>query len=361
MLDIKVDKVSESELNPLFEDPSKLGFGLSFTDHMFTMRWKQGKGWHDATISKLKPFSLHPASIVFHYGQEIFEGLKAFASTDGDDILLFRPDENVKRFNRSAARLCMPVLDESEMMEAIEQLVLSEKRWIPRHKGASLYIRPTMIGVQDVLGVKASDEYLFFIILSPVGPYYPQGFKPIDLFVADTYVRAVTGGVGEAKCGGNYAASLLAGSEAKAKGFAQVLWLDGVHRKYIEEVGAMNLFLVYGDKLVTPALNGSILPGITRKSIIKLAKNAGVEVEEREIAIDDVVADIDSGKLTEIFGSGTAASVSPVGSLFYKEKSYVVGDRKVGTITTKLYNKLQSIQYGEVEDTLGWVRNIGKL
>ena len=361
MLDIKVDTLPENDLKPLFEDPSKLGFGKNFTDLMFTMTWKEGKGWHDARISKLQPFSLHPASIVFHYGQEIFEGLKAFASTDGKKINLFRPDKNVKRFNNSAARLCMPVLDEDEMMESIERLVLEEKRWIPRHKGSALYIRPTMIGVQDALGVKASDEYIYFVILSPVGPYYPQGFNPIDLFVADKYVRAAPGGVGEAKCGGNYAASLLAGAEAKKKGFAQVLWLDGVHRKYIEEVGAMNIFLVYGDTLVTPVLNGSILPGITRYSIIDLARDAGMEVEEKSIAIDDVINDINNGTLTEIFGSGTAASVSPVGSLHFKEKDYIVGDRKVGTVTRRLYDALQSIQYGEVEDKFHWNRTIGDL
>jgi len=361
MLDIKVNKVPENELKPLFEDPSKLGFGVNFTDHMFTMKWKTGKGWHDAKISKLAPFSLHPASIVFHYGQEIFEGLKAFASTDKKDVLVFRPDQNIKRFNRSASRLCMPNLDEGEMMDSIEQLVLTEKRWIPRHRGAALYIRPTMIGIQDALGVKASNEYIYFVILSPVGPYYPEGFKPIDLYVADEYVRAAPGGVGEAKCGGNYAASLLAGSQAKEKGFAQVLWLDGVERKYIEEVGAMNLFLVYGDKLVTPELNGSILPGITRASILELAKEEGLFVEEKAISIDDAVSDIAAGKLTEIFGSGTAASVSPVGSLNYKDKDYVVSDRQVGKVTTKLYNKLQGLQYGELEDKFNWVRKVGSL
>ncbi len=361
MLDIKVETLAKEDMKPLFEDPTKLGFGVQFTDRMFTMRWKEGEGWHDAKIEKLKPFTLHPASIVFHYGQEIFEGMKAFAKTGGDDILLFRPEENIKRFNRSAERLCMPTLDEDEMMQAIEALVKAESRWIPRHKGAALYIRPTMIGTQEVLGVKASNEYIFFIILSPVGPYYPEGFNPIDLYVTDEYVRAVPGGVGEAKCGGNYAASLLAGAQAKKKGFAQVLWLDGVERKYIEEVGAMNIFIVYNRTLVTPRLNGSILPGITRYCIIDLAEQAGLQVEETTISISEVCHDIRRGALTEIFGSGTAASVSPVGALSYKGKDYTINDRGVGPVTQELYDKLQAIQYGETEDSFGWVKNIGKI
>jgi branched-chain amino acid aminotransferase len=328
---------------------------------MFTMIWKENRGWHDATISRVKPFRLHPASIVFHYGQEIFEGMKAFASTNGKNIHLFRPEMNIKRFNNSAARLCMPTLNEDDMMESIVQLVLHEKRWIPRHKGASLYIRPTMIGVQDALGVKASNEYIYFVILSPVGPYYPQGFTPIDLFVANEYIRAAPGGVGEAKCGGNYAASLLAGAEAKEKGFAQVLWLDGVNRKYIEEVGAMNIFLVLNNRLITPALNGSILPGITRYSIIDLAKHSGIQVEERPVSIDEIFEAASNGSLTEIFGSGTAASVSPVGSLHYKGKDCVIGNRKVGPVTQKLYDALQGIQYGEYEDLFNWNRTIGNL
>lgn len=360
MLDIAVDPLQTKDMQPLFDDPTKLGFGVRFTDRMFTMTWKEGQGWHDAKIGKLANFSLHPASIVFHYGQEIFEGLKAFAGP-GNEILLFRPDRNVARFNNSARRLCMATLPEDDMMQAIEELVRLESRWIPRHRGAALYIRPTMFGNQNQLGVKASNEYVFFIILSPVGPYYPQGFNPIELYVTDEYVRAVPGGVGEAKCGGNYAASLLAGAQAKKKGFAQVLWLDGVERKYIEEVGAMNIFLVYGRTLVTPRLNGSILPGVTRSCIIELAEDAGYQVEETSISISEVCHDIRRGTLTEIFGSGTAASVSPVGGISFKGKDYVVADRKVGPVTRELYDRLQSIQYGLAEDKFGWVRKIGEI
>jgi len=360
MLDIRHEPIKQENLKPLFDDPSKLGFGDEFTDRMFTMKWTTDKGWHEPTIGPLEDLVLHPASIVLHYGQEIFEGLKAFAGKD-DSILFFRPDENVKRFNRSARRLCMPELPEEDMLQAMIELVKAEARWIPKHRGAALYVRPTMIGTETGLGVKAANELLFFIILSPVGPYYPEGFKPIDLYVTDKYVRAAPGGVGEAKCGGNYAASLLAGAEAKQKGCAQVLWLDGVERKFIEEVGAMNIFLVYGRKLVTPLLNGSILPGITRKSIIEFAQKQGYEVEEKLIAIDDVCRDIREGSLTEIFGSGTAASLSPVGALLLSGENYVVNDRKVGPVTQELYDYLQSLQYGDIEDTFGWVQNIGKI
>lgn len=356
---ILVQDLSEEELKPLYEDESQLGFGHIFTDHMFTMRYKEGQGWTDAKIGKYSNFSFDPSACVYHYSQEIFEGLKAYAGPD-NKILLFRPEQNARRMNRSAERLVMPTIPEEDMLQAIEQLVLLEKRWIPKAAGTSLYIRPTMVATQPFLGVHPSLEYLFYIILSPVGAYYKEGFHPVKLYVEDTYVRAVVGGVGDIKTGGNYATSLLAGNEAEKKGFTQVLWLDGRERKYVEEVGAMNMFFVFGNKLVTPALTGSILPGITRKSVLQLAEHLGYEVEERLISIDEVIEGINQGTLTEAFGSGTAAVISPVGSLYFKEHDYVINNNQVGAMTEKLYKTLVDIQYGKIDDPFGWVREIGK-
>ncbi|AEF94380.1 branched-chain amino acid aminotransferase [Desulfotomaculum nigrificans CO-1-SRB] len=357
---ILVENLSEEELKPLYEDPNQLGFGRIFTDRMFTMRYKKGMGWTDARIEKYKNFSFDPSSCVYHYSQEIFEGLKAYAGAEGQ-ILLFRPEQNVKRMNRSAERLVMPTIPEEDMLQAIEELVVAEKRWIPKAPGTSMYIRPTMVATEPFLGVHPSSEYLFYIILSPVGAYYKEGFQPVKLYVEDTYVRAVVGGVGDIKTGGNYAASLLAGYKAQQMGFSQVLWLDACQHKYIEEVGSMNMFFVFGNKLVTPALTGSILPGITRASILQLAQHLGYETEERPISIDEVIEGINQGTLTEAFGSGTAAVISPVGSLYFKEKDYVINNNQVGPVTEKLYNTLVDIQYGRTVDPFGWVREIGKL
>jgi len=357
---ITVEQLSEQELKPLCKDDSQLGFGRIFTDRMFTMRYNKETGWTDAKIEKYKNFSLDPSACVFHYSQEIFEGMKAYAGENGE-VLLFRPEQNVKRMNRSAERLVMPTIPEEDMLQAIEDLVLAEKRWIPRTEGTSLYIRPTMIATEPFLGVHPSAEYLFFIILCPVGAYYKGGFQPIKLYVEDTYVRAAVGGVGDIKTGGNYAASLLAGYRAQQKGFSQVLWLDARERKYVEEVGAMNMFFVFGNKVVTPPLTGSILPGITRASVLELAKYLGYETEERAISIDEVIEGISNGTITEAFGSGTAAVVSPVGSLFFKEKDYVINNNMVGTVTRNLYDNLVQMQYGKVQDPFGWVRKIGTL
>ncbi len=359
-MNITVERLPEQELKPLFTDPMQLGFGKVFTDYMFTMYYRKGQGWVDPKIAKLKPLQIDPAAVALHYSQEIFEGLKAYAGTD-ERILLFRPEKNAKRMYDSAVRLCMAPFPEDMFVEAITTLVNLEKRWIPKAPGTSLYIRPTLIGTGDALGVHPADEYLFFVILTPVAAYYKEGFKPISLYVEDYFIRAAVGGVGNVKTGGNYAASLLAAAKAQEKGFSQVLWLDAKEKRYAEEVGSMNMFFVFGHQLVTPNLGGSILPGITRASVIELARSLGYTVEERPIAIEEVVAGLENGTLTEAFGSGTAAVISPVGSLFFQDKNYIINDNQVGEVTQKLYDQLVDIQYGRAEDSFGWVREIGRL
>lgn len=340
-------------MKPLYGDVEKLVFGRVFTEHMYTIKYSHGKGWHDGKIEQYRPFLMDPAACVLHYSQEIFEGLKAYKTSDGR-ILLFRPEQNARRLNRSASKLCMPELPEETFLSAVKDLVLMEKDWIPDAPGTSLYIRPTMIATEAFLGVNPAKEYLFYIILSPVGPYFKAGFNPVSIYVEDQLVRAAVGGVGDIKTGGNYAASLLAGTKAEEKGFYQVLWLDAKEHKYVEEVGAMNVFFVFGEKLVTPMLTGSILPGITRDSVIKLAGELGIEVEERRIAFDEVLDGLKSGKLTEMFGSGTAAVISPVGLLHYKGTDYIINDNKVGKMTRTFYDHLVDIQLGKVEDKFGW-------
>jgi branched-chain amino acid aminotransferase len=359
-MQITVEKLREAELKPLYSDPAQLGFGKIFTDYMFTMRYVKGQGWIEPKISRYRPFKIDPAAVVLHYSQEIFEGLKAYAAPDGR-ILLFRPDRNAKRMYDSAERLCMEPFPEADFVTAVETLVNLEKRWIPKAPGTSLYIRPTLVGLGAALGVHPANEYLFYVILSPVAAYFKNGFNPIPLYVEDIYIRSAIGGVGNAKTGGNYAASLLAGALAEQKGFSQVLWLDARERKYVEEVGAMNIFFVFGRKLVTPDLGGSILPGITRASVIELARHLNYEVEERRISIDEVINGLESGVLTEAFGSGTAAVISPVGSLNFKGHDYVINQNKVGAVTQELYTKLVDIQYGNASDPFGWVRTIGKI
>jgi len=346
-------------MRPPYEDVSKLGFGKYFTDYMFVMKYNIEKGWHDAGIKKYGNFSLDPAACVFHYAQEIFEGQKAYIAGDGR-ILMFRPQENARRMNYSARRLCMPEIPEAIFMKALQDLIVHEKEWIPDGQGNSLYVRPTMIAAEPFLGVKPAKEYLFFIILSPVGPYYKEGFKPIGIYVEDFMVRAAIGGVGDVKTGGNYAASLMGAVKAEEKGFAQVLWLDANEHRYVEEVGSMNIFFVYGNKLVTPELNGSILNGITRKSVLKLAADMGYEVSEGPVDIHEVLRDIADGKLTEMFGTGTAAVISPVGLLHYKEKEYVINNMQVGQVTQTLYDRLVDIQYGRAEDKYNWVYELGR-
>lgn len=338
-------------------DETQLGFGRLFTDRMLLVEWKAGQGWVDARIKPYQPFVLDPACLVLHYAQEIFEGLKAYKWSDGR-IRLFRPEMNARRFNVSAERMCMPEVPEELFLEGISQLVRLEQDWIPTADGTSLYIRPTMIAVEPVLGVKPSDHYYFYVILSPVGAYYAAGFNPVRIMVEDRYVRAVPGGTGEAKTGGNYASSLKAGLEAKKKGYDQVLWLDGMERRYIEEVGAMNMFFAYGDTVVTAPLDGSILHGVTRDSVLKLSELLNFKVEERKVDVDTLMNDIRSGKITEAFGSGTAAVITPVGAMGYKDESLNVANGGVGPLTQKLYDTLTGIQTGKLPDTFGWLRTL---
>lgn len=359
-MEIYVEPIADDDLKPLFDDPAQLGFGSIFTDRMFTVKYSKEAGWHDAKITKYQSFTFDPASCVLHYSQEIFEGLKAYAGENGQ-ALLFRPEENARRMNRSAKRLCMPELPVEYFIQALKELIMLEKRWIPRSPGTSLYIRPTMIATQPFLGVHPADEYIFYIILSPVGPYFKTGFKPVGIYVEDKLVRSVVGGVGDIKTGGNYAASLMGARKAEEKGFSQVLWLDAKEHKYVEEVGAMNMFFVIDNKLVTPKLTGSILPGITRDSVLKLAAGMGYQVEERLITVDEVIEGIASGAVTEAFGSGTAAVISPVGALYYQDKNYIVNNNEVGPVTKALYNRLVNIQYGREKDEYGWVMELGKL
>ena len=338
-------------------DESNLGFGTIFTDHMFNMDYSPEKGWHNPRIEPYGPLDMDPSIMVLHYGQGVFEGLKAYRTESGD-VQLFRPVQNFKRMNRSSKIICIPEIDESFALEALKQLITVEKDWIPSVSGTSLYIRPTIIATDPYIGVRASFTYRFFIIMSPVGAYYAEGFNPVKILVTKEHVRAVRGGVGEAKTPGNYAASLYAGEKAHKEGYTQVLWLDGVEQKYIEEVGAMNIFFLIDDELITPMLSGSILPGITRDSVIALAKSWDVKVSERRISIDEVMAANETGKLKEIFGSGTAAVISPVGELKYGEQVIQIGDGSVGPMANKLFNYLQDIQYGNAKDLFEWIEPV---
>jgi len=354
-MDIEILPLSEKKQR--ISDESKLVFGKQFTDRMFLMQYDAGQGWHSAQIKPYGPFSLDPAALVLHYSQEIFEGLKAFRRPDGT-IALFRPEENIRRFNRSATRMCMPNVDEAFFLKAIKDLVRLESDWVPRSEGTSLYIRPTMIASEPVLGVKPASQYLCYVILSPVGAYYKGGLKPVKIWISDHYVRSAPGGTGEAKTGGNYAASLRAAKEAEEKGFDQVLWLDAVHRKYVEEVGSMNICFVVDGKIVTSPLHGTILDGITRRSILALAKDMGLHVEEHAMSVDEILDGVASGRLTEAFGTGTAVVVSPVGQLTYRDRTVHLGDNGPGPVTMKLYETLTGIQYGRVADPYHWVTTI---
>ncbi len=338
-------------------DQTNLGFGTLFTDHMFNMDYNTEKGWHAPRIDPYAPISMDPSTMVLHYGQAVFEGLKAYR-TDSDEIQLFRPRDNFRRLNRSSAKLCIPQFDEELALDGLKQLLAIEKRWVPGAEGTSLYIRPTIVAMDPFLGVRASFPYRFFIILSPVGAYYPEGFNPVKIWVTRDHVRAVRGGIGDAKTPGNYAASLYAGEEAHKHGFTQVLWLDGVEQKYIEEVGAMNIFFLIDNELVTPELNGSILPGITRDSVVALAKHWDMKVSERRISIDDVMQAHASGTLQEVFGSGTAAVISPVGQLRYGDQTINIGDGRVGPVANRFYKAIMDIQYGKADDSLGWIEPV---
>jgi len=350
---IKVIKASPRKRKAKPKDESKLGFGQIFTDHFFNMKYKEGKGWHDAVIEPYRPLKLDPTAMCLHYAQEIFEGLKAYRGKDGT-IFLFRPTENIKRMNSSAERLCMPSIDEAIFLDALKKLVVLEKNWIPRGAGTSLYIRPTMIATEPALGVHPANEYLFFIVVGPVGAYYPQGFSPTKIFVSEEYVRAALGGTGFTKAAGNYAASLYASRIATNMGYTQVLWLDAKEKKYVEEVGTSNIFFLIGDELITPALTGTILPGVTRNSVIQLARHFGVKVVERPLAIEEIIAASQNGTLKEAFASGTAAIVSPVGQIYFRGKEYLINGGKTGSLAEKLYNEILQIQYGLKEDEFGW-------
>lgn len=350
-MQIKIQKKEKPDLT------GQLGFGKIFTDHMFLMNYTEGTGWHDARIVPYQNISLSPASMVFHYGQEMFEGLKAYEGKDGK-VRLFRPDMNAKRANASNERLCIPKIPEEDFVEAIKTLVDVDRNWIPTAPGTSLYIRPFIIATDDFLGVAPSKTYLFIIILSPSGAYYKTGLKPVGIWIEDEYVRAVRGGIGFAKTGGNYAASLIAQVKAHDDGYSQVLWLDGVERKYIEEVGAMNIFFKISGKVVTPMLSGSILPGITRDSVINICKSWGYEVEERKISVDELIEAQKSGALEEVFGTGTAAVISPVGKLRYKDDVMTIGDGEIGPLSQKLYDTVTGLQNGTVEDTFGWIQYV---
>ena len=352
MLDISVTRSKNLKQKPV--DESSLGFGRIFTDHMFMMDYELGLGWHNARIVPYDSFAMDPAAMVLHYGQAIFEGCKCYRRADGG-LQLFRAKDNLARMTRSAQRMCMPALDEETALEGLKQLIRIDADWVPHKDGTSLYIRPTMISMDIGLGVHASKKYCFFIILSPVGAYYKEGLKPVSIYVEDEFVRAVRGGVGFTKCAGNYAASILAGDVAEKKGYSQVLWLDGVEQTYIEEVGSMNMMFAYGNKIVTPRLNGSILPGITRDSVLKLARQLGLEAEEARLDVHEIFADAKSGKLTEAFGTGTAAVISPVGVLALGDEKVTLGDGGIGPVAQKLYDTLTGIQYGRLEDENGWI------
>lgn len=338
-------------------DESQLAFGTQFTDRMFLMEFDREKGWHSARIQPYGPLSLDPAATVLHYSQEIFEGLKAFRRADGS-IALFRPKDNISRFNRSATRMCMPEVDEGFLLESLLELIRLEADWVPKSEGTSLYIRPTMISSEAFLGVRPADQYLCYIILSPVGAYYKGGIAPVKIWISDHYVRAAHGGTGEAKTGGNYAASLMAAKEAAENGYDQVLWLDAREKKYVEEVGSMNMLFLYDDKIVTSPLGGTVLDGITRRSTLKLLADMGYQIEERAMSVDEVMEGAKNGRLKEAFGTGTAVVISPVGSFCYQGNCVQLGKGETGELTMKLYKQLTDIQYGRQPDKYDWVVNI---
>lgn len=351
MQEIKVERTKNPKQKP--QDQSKLGFGQYYTDHMFLMDYDEGQGWHDPRIVPYGPIALDPAAMCLHYGQEVFEGMKAYRTQDGR-IQLFRPDKNMARLNVSNERLCIPKIDEAFGVEAVKALVKVDQDWIPTAQDTSLYIRPFIFATDAHLGVHPAKHLLFMIILSPVGAYYPEGLNPVKIYVENEYVRAVKGGMGFTKTGGNYAASLKAQNEADKIGYTQVLWLDGIERKYIEEVGTMNVFFVIGDEVVTPALQGSILSGITRMSCIEILRSWGMQVSERKLSIQEVALAAKDGKLKEAFGSGTAAVISPIGELRWRDDIMPINHGEIGQISRKLYDTLTGIQWGRLPDEFGW-------
>ena len=351
MQEIRVERTQHPKQKPT--DESKLGFGTIFTDHMFMMDYDEGEGWHDARIVPYGPIALDPAAMCLHYGQEVFEGMKAYKSAEGK-VLLFRPEKNMARLNVSNERLCIPLIDEAFCVEAIKKLVSIEKDWIPSAEGTSLYLRPFIFAVDPHIGVHPAHHLIFMVICSPVGAYYPEGLNPVKIYVEQNYVREVRGGMGFTKTAGNYAASLKAQDEAEKQHYTQVLWLDGVERKYIEEVGTMNVFFVIDDEIVTPALQGSILSGITRMSSIELLRSWGYKVSERKLSIQEVADAAAQGRLKEAFGTGTAAVISPIGQLKWGEDVMSINNGEIGPISQKLYDNLTGIQWGKLPDTMGW-------
>jgi len=352
MLNIRIEKAATLKAKPT--DESKLGFGKIFSDHMAIVDWSKEEGWHDARIVPFANFSMHPAATCLHYGSEIFEGLKAYRTAEGK-IQLFRPEQNARRMMDSAERLCLPQLPEEDFLQLLTELVKLEQDWVPHSEGTSLYIRPFMYGNDETLGVHAVHNARFAIICGPVGAYYAEGLNPVGIMIEAEDVRAVRGGTGYAKCGGNYAASNRAGEKAAQQGYSQVLWLDGVERKYIEEVGAMNVMFKINGEIITPALTGSILPGVTRKSCIEVLKQKGMPVSERLLSIDELEAAMDNGTLEEAWGCGTAAVVSPIGRLAYKDKVITINGGEIGPVTQMLYDTLTGIQWGKIEDSFGWI------
>ncbi len=336
---------------------NKLVFGSTFSDHMFICDYSPGKGWHDPRIIPYQNLSLPPSIMTIHYGQSIFEGLKAY-KTDDKKVNLFRPVENIRRLNASCLRVCIPPVDEQLGVDAIKALVDIDRDWIPDEADTSLYIRPFIFATDPYIGVRPSNTYSFVIITGPVGAYYKEGINPVKIYVESNYVRAVIGGLGEVKASANYAASLKAQVDAKEKGYTQVLWLDGIKKKYIEEVGTMNVFFVIGDEVVTPALTGSILPGITRKSSMELIRSWGYTMSERCISIDEIYEAFDKGILREVFGTGTAAVISPVGELNWNGRVITINNGKIGPISQRLYDTMTGIQYGKIPDTLGWIETV---
>ncbi len=351
-MELKVEKTKKPKQK--FTDESALTFGDLFTDHMFTMKYKKEKGWHDMKIEPFSDFSLSPAAMVLHYGQEAFEGLKAYKNKDGV-IKLFRPWDNMKRMNDTCKRLCLPQFDEELVLEAMYELIRLESDWIPSSPGTSLYIRPAIIATEQHLGVRPANEYLFFIILSPVGAYYAAGLKPVSIYVENEYIRSAKGGTGSVKTGGNYAASLIASDKAHSNGCEQVLWLDAGKKEFIEEVGSMNIFFMINNEIITPALEGSILPGITRDSVIKLAQDMGYKVKEQKISINDFIRQYKKGRVQEVFGTGTAAVISPVGTLIYDKTRMVINGGRMGEVSQKLYDTLTGMQYGDLPDKYNWL------
>lgn len=347
---LEITQTKDKKTKP---DADKLGFGQYFTDHMFVMDYGPEKGWHDPRIVPYSPLMLDPAAMIFHYGQSVFEGLKAYRTSE-DNILLFRPEKNMHRLNLSSVRLSMPPVDEKVVVDSLKALVKIDAEWIPAQRGTSLYIRPFLFATEPCLGVRPSTTYKFVIVLSPVGAYYAEGMKPVKIHVESNYVRAVKGGIGMAKASANYAAGLKAQAEAKEQGYEQILWLDAIENQYIEEVGSMNVFFKVNDQVWTPDLNGSILDGITRNSTISLLEDWGIPIQEKRISIEEIYLAYKNGELQEAFGTGTAAVISPIGELNWSGKRMIIHTEGIGELTNRLYNTLTGIQYGEIEDRFGW-------